>query len=269
MAKLKSNPIEKADVEEYVRNTSDFDFELKVLKKLSSLGFTCQHTGLYEDPVTGKSRHLSVECKNFRNNAPLLAYCVPRVKQESFHDVMVVRPSNHQDPVRASVNAIAPVRIVEMSEGQSLYPVNRRVAKSIDQVARKLDGEFLNNDESVHDKVSQALHSSWNILHSIGIDSRENKAHVVLPVLVIPDDRLWEITYDAEGTQHGDIKNVERAEYWVNQVWNIEKSKAWNFRYHLSHLEIVALSYLHDFIANDLDKANDFAACFPDNVESV
>jgi hypothetical protein len=50
-----SRTIDKSDIKKYLNNYSDFSFEIKVLEKLGSLGFNCQHSGLYEDPVTKKT----------------------------------------------------------------------------------------------------------------------------------------------------------------------------------------------------------------------
>ena len=60
MAKLKNEPISKSDILEYLESSSDFAFEVSVLKKLVALGFVCEHSGTYEDPVTGKTRELGI-----------------------------------------------------------------------------------------------------------------------------------------------------------------------------------------------------------------
>ncbi|HVN14346.1 MAG TPA: hypothetical protein VMT73_01300, partial [Anaerolineales bacterium] len=86
MATLSDNPITESDIEEYLNGYSDFSFEIQVLNKFLGLGFTCEHGGVYDDPVTHKSREfdiralynkgairlrLSVECKNLHDNFPL------------------------------------------------------------------------------------------------------------------------------------------------------------------------------------------------------
>ena len=45
MAKLLDRKIEKDNIEEYLNNFSDFSFEVKVLKILTSIGFDCEHLG--------------------------------------------------------------------------------------------------------------------------------------------------------------------------------------------------------------------------------
>ncbi len=86
MVKLFDREIEKKDIIEYLNSYSDFSFEIKVLNKVISLGFKCEHSGTYKDPVTGVTREfdiratkkihdydkktlylcLAIECKNVR-----------------------------------------------------------------------------------------------------------------------------------------------------------------------------------------------------------
>ena len=82
MPKLKNDAISEIDLIEYLDSSSDFSFELSVLKMLRESNIGCEYGGLYEDPVTGKSREfdiratktisnyrvrLAVECKNIRD----------------------------------------------------------------------------------------------------------------------------------------------------------------------------------------------------------
>jgi hypothetical protein len=63
MAKLKRDPINARDLEDFVANNSDFDFEMKVLAKLRSLDFECEHSGTYQDPVTHKARQFDIRAR--------------------------------------------------------------------------------------------------------------------------------------------------------------------------------------------------------------
>jgi hypothetical protein len=54
MSKLLTDPISQSDIEEYLKDYSDFSFELNVLNELQNLGLMCQHGGTYNDPLTGK-----------------------------------------------------------------------------------------------------------------------------------------------------------------------------------------------------------------------
>jgi hypothetical protein len=102
MPKLKADHILRLDLLEYLNTYSDFSFELAVLKMLRERGLSCEHGGLYEDAVTKKSREfdiqaiitiqryrvrLTIECKNIRENFPILISCMPRHEEESCHQV--------------------------------------------------------------------------------------------------------------------------------------------------------------------------------------
>lgn len=60
MARLKSDPITKADLDEYLENYSDFSFEVRILNTLIDLGFSCEHRGSYTDPATKKLREFDI-----------------------------------------------------------------------------------------------------------------------------------------------------------------------------------------------------------------
>ena len=102
MAKLQDIKISPSDLLEYLESYSDFSFELAVLKMLRENDIECEHGGYYEDPVTNKSREfdiratktlqnfrvrMAIECKNIRENFPILISCIPRHEQESFHQI--------------------------------------------------------------------------------------------------------------------------------------------------------------------------------------
>src|SRR2546430_8215254 len=106
---LNDKPIVAADISEYLKSDDDFAFELEVLRSCQVGGFDVQHGGAYQDPVTGKDRQfdirlmarkdrrvvkLAIECKNLKPNFPLVVSRIPRVSEESFHDVVIsLRPS--------------------------------------------------------------------------------------------------------------------------------------------------------------------------------
>lgn len=60
MTKWKDDPITAEDMADFVGSDSDFAFEMQVLAKLTSLGFTCSHSGTYRDPVTKKIRQFDI-----------------------------------------------------------------------------------------------------------------------------------------------------------------------------------------------------------------
>ena len=111
MSKLKTDRIKKTDLLKYLNSHSDFSFELSVLKMLRESDVECQHGGHYQDPVTAKSREfdiraiktigkfrvrMAVECKNIRENFPILVSCIPRHEQDGYHEVEKWTPKFRQ-----------------------------------------------------------------------------------------------------------------------------------------------------------------------------
>ena len=60
MPKLKNSPITAQDLADFVTTNSDFGFEMDVLARLRSEGFSCHHAGTYRDPVTDKIRQFDI-----------------------------------------------------------------------------------------------------------------------------------------------------------------------------------------------------------------
>jgi hypothetical protein len=67
MAKLKPDPITLTDLEEYLVEYSDFSFEMSVLQALEQAHFSCDHSGSYTDPVSGKIRQFDIRAWRKRN----------------------------------------------------------------------------------------------------------------------------------------------------------------------------------------------------------
>jgi len=152
MVKLKADPITQADLAEYLESHSDFGFELSVLKMLRERGIECKHGGLYDDPVTGKSREfdirasidrgdyrvkLAIECKNIRSNFPLLVACTPRHESESYHHVVKLSEPQYMEHERI-YGSQKKSRATPLTIGgaHSTYPPEVAVGKSIVQVGR-------------------------------------------------------------------------------------------------------------------------------------
>ena len=105
--RLRTEAVVEQDLQEYLNGYSDFSFEIRALKMLRDHRIDCEHGGYYEDPVTGKPRQfdirarvknaadkrvlrMAVECKNLRENFPLLVSCVPRQADEALKDARAV-----------------------------------------------------------------------------------------------------------------------------------------------------------------------------------
>jgi len=268
MAKLKSAPITQQDLEEFLASESDFAFEMKVLDALRKLGFACEHSGLYEDPVTNKFREfdiraiknhgsyklsLAVECKNFQASYPLLVLATRRTPDETFHQMISYYVGSMNYP-----------RIERVKSDQSLYSLTAHVGKSTNQVGRPDTKEkqprpaFVVNDDAAYDKISQAINSSRDLVVDAMRDGSPPLIRVILPVLVVPSAVLWQIDYNSDGSVAEQVRQVQETTYFINHLWSEQQTRYVNFR--ISHLHIVTFDRLKDAIAEWLGENGFFRA---------
>jgi hypothetical protein len=258
MAKLKADPIGAKDLEDFVANNSDFDFEMKVLAKLRSLDFECEHSGTYQDPVTYKVRQfdirakkwqgsctlaLAVECKNIRANHPLLLSAVPRTVTESAHDLLLVR----------KMIGTAYPSVETMGGTRSAYKEGEMVGKKTNQVGRiESSNELSSDDEVTFDKLNQAVNSCRDLVRDLrrGPDYYPLLVRAILPVLVVPDGALWQVDYDQNGAMRTSPRRVNRSTLYYGHSWEIsgDNVTVLPIVYKLSHIEVVTFSALPDAV---------------------
>jgi len=263
MAKLKNEEISQGDIHEYLDQEDDFAFEMEVLTKMDQLNFVCEHGGTYIDPITEKRREFdircekeeivgskdvrflfAIECKNIRPNFPLVASCVERTDAEAFHDLLVFKSKvTTSDPFGISQKSDTlnyPVKVT-VTDGHSYYRAGQLVAKKLNQVGRALDGKIVGNDGSVFDKMTQALNSAYGLICRAAREKGSTQLRAIVPLLVVPDNILWQVTYARSGHQIGKAERTGRIPLFVNQSWWIDQGLA-NLSFALSHMEVVSYS---------------------------
>jgi hypothetical protein len=177
----KDKVIGRADLIEFLDNSSDFAFEIRTLQLLHEAGFHVDHGGSYDDPATHKPREfdfrcskvdaniflcLAVECKNLRANFPLLISCLPRRAEESFHEVVYSHNYDVYNPAFRGLKAIRPkARAMRVTGQKSLYQAGESVGKSCAQIGRSSLNGIVSNDTEVYDKWAQALSSTDDLVH--------------------------------------------------------------------------------------------------------
>jgi hypothetical protein len=253
MAKLKSDPIGVADLTKYLETESDFDFELRVLHSLRDFGVDCEHGGHYEDPVTKKSRefdirlrvkdgnfHLfaAIECKNLRPNFPLLISCVPRTPDEAWHFVAEKRSAWMKSHCITGDN--------------SRYAPRGVVGKSTAQVGVTQTGDLAANDFEVYEKWGQCLASLYGMVGSIS-GLPEGSVSMAMPILVIPDERLWRVRYKKDGSRIGDPEQVNQCSVYAG---GFEIPFDSGSRFRVSHVEIMTFEGLQRFCSQHLVDEN-------------
>lgn len=259
---MSSRPLDKSDIQKYAEEFTDFNFEIKVLNAFRHYGFATEHAGTYIDPITKKNREfdirakvqfgsfpyfaqLSIECKNISPSFPLIVQSVLRASDEAFHEIIDFKNNNHYPSIYRPLDP------------SFLYPAGNGfwVAKSFNQVGYNSKNELISSEGKTYDKMSQALNSAEALIQRCVYDSRYDQElkYIILPILVIPDDCLWEIRYDNDGRQVGDPRKISRSNYFVDLKWPHEVS---GDSYTMSHLEIVTFSEIGN-LANMLKSCED------------
>jgi hypothetical protein len=285
---LKSDPISESDLTDYLDKQSDFAFELTVLKILHKHDFICEHSGSYDDPVTGTPREfdlraqkdmgpfrirLAVECKNIRDNFPLLISCLPRRPKEAFQEIVHSLPvSAGQSQRGLYIGPTVPYAFRKRAESirllgnDSIYRLGELVGKSSAQVGRKKQkaAEFYDSDNDVYRKWAQAISSAQDLTDRACYDGeREGKDcfSIVMPVLVVPNERLWVAEFDANGSKLSNPRLIERCPYYIDKSY-FGGDRMHGFSYQISHLEFVTRDGLEKLIG-DLFGADTVELMFP------
>jgi hypothetical protein len=262
VAQLLPDPINQNDVNEYLQTSADFSFEMKVLAWLKAKGFSCEHSGSYTDPVTAKTREfdiraekdigrwrmrLAIECKNLRDNYPLVVHAVPRAAADSWHWVILHRSERLQAgmiKMSEATDTETPFQAVKFSADKTPYKSGAWVSKSIDQVGRGTTRKIVTGSEQVYDKVSQAINSAQELVAKSHQGAFAGGT-VIVPILVIAPGTLWEAQYDEHGALQGVANQVAHASYFIDRSWPASETR--NQHYRISHLEICTFDHLEVF----------------------
>lgn len=282
MAKIKTVQIKQSDLLEYLESYSDFGFELSVLKMLRERGLECEHGGHYEDPVTNKSREFdirakktikqwriraAIECKNIRENFPILISCVPRHEHEAYHQIALVSEQEGDSAMIALSIHQSRAKILSIQGQHSIYKALEPVGKSTVQVGRATDNTISANDSDLHEKWGQCLSSIKDMVDDVYWDGgQEDTAasfqSAVFPFVVVPNGRLWMVYYDDDGNRICDPTLTDRCPCFINKDYEIGTKTA-KARMCLSHVEIVTFDGLRSFVDGHFVTEDGMMKVFP------
>ena len=268
MSKLREDPIDVEDIREYCESESDFSFELETLALLNRLGVSCEHGGVYEDPVTQKARQfdirgllqigqinrvrLAIECKNIRPNFPLVVFTVPRRDEESYHEFI----STHEPRGDKLYVPGIPARngeSIRQKTSASIYVISEPVGKSCSQIGRCLNGVLRGSDSDAYDKWWQAIQSAHDLVDVAEDDwelSRQRMSNtLILPILVVPNNRLWAVHHKSDGTIEQAPTHEDRVSLYVDKFIS-SSNRLSGIGTWISHIEIVTHEGLADLISS-------------------
>jgi hypothetical protein len=280
---LKEDPITADDLTEYVRSSSSFAFELECLRLLKEIGWNCEHGGTYIDPVTKKPRQfdirahynqgqisirLAIECKAIKDFYPLLVFCTPRLKSESFHDIVYAFDSTLIEQTIAAHEVYA--TCFRLQDSRSIYHHGQPAGKNCAQVGRENDrhANLVGDDRELYEKWAQALSSGCELIERscpADLDNDEQLVTFIQPMLVVPDGTLWQVNYNTFGAITDAPFQVDDVSFYVDHVHNGGDIYC-PVKYSMSHLRIVTITGLdracRKFIEDDID-------IFPDHLTQL
>lgn len=254
-----TDSITKEHLEEFIATQDDFALELYAYSLATDLGFSSRHAGSYMDPVTGKARqfdvqsslecgenfhiYLAIECKALRPSYPLLVSQIPRIRAESYQDIVI--------SVGSTKKGMRPYPGTQRLESTaSLYPPNEYVGKALSQVGFNGEGKLISKDTEVFDKWGQAIASSSELINSAALLNHDMHApirkYAVFPILVVPNQTLWVANYAARGVLEEGPMQSDEAVYFIGHALGVKDN--YNASFTVSHLHIVTKNGLDDLL---------------------
>jgi hypothetical protein len=212
---------------QFAADNDSFGFEMRVCAVLNRGPVRdLQHGATYSDPVTGYNRQFdfrftirherrcllfAVECKNIDPEVPVIVCGRKRPKREAFVEVIASR--TYDTGPRSTI----------LRKTVGLYAEDGFVGKSVLKPERDAQGRIKSrsNDSEVHDRWSQAIASSHDLVR-VAAMAGSSLCSIVLPVVVVPDNALWQIAYDEEGEATGAPQPVSSCALFVGHRFRIE-----------------------------------------------
>jgi hypothetical protein len=268
MAKVRNTPITVEDINQFISSQDDFALELFVYNKLRSLGVSATHGGAYEDPITQKHRQYDlrawietsnsqcridfpIECKSLSYSFPLLISRIPRINNESYHQVIV----SYENKSSIITPFLDTAKSISLVSPDSFYVEGKPVGKSTCQIGKNERGEFISGDSDVFDKWSQALTSAHDLIQNAKDYFEKSESGFfftcVIPILVVSDETLWVVDYSEDGSIQGDPNKTDEALLYVNRAY----SERIGVSYSVSHLHVLTktgfVKYFDKIVSNN------------------
>lgn len=259
-------PITPSEIQDVVLREDDFGHEMRVggiLKDVQAPQSAfikarvsrLDHGGTYTDSVTGKTRQfdyrcriskgfeglhnilLAVECKNLNTELPLVVCGRNRNEKEAYH-LVIARDEEKR------------VTIAKVEGMSSLYEPRGFVGKSLLRMKMKDKKLCSDGDSEIYDKWSQALASSRDLAYEFANANAttEKRGYAFLmPMVIVPDNSLWTVSYNDNGTIQDAPKQVDLCDFYVDQKLSIK------FPFVLTHIHFATLKGLSKMLEQYAD----------------
>ncbi len=256
-------PFTQGEIEQFLADGrgADFLLELQVARLMDSADFKVELSGRYDDPVSGKVREfdvrahrtdpwrgttiwLSLECKNIPVHSPLLVMSSERVSGEEKFEKAVYDDTPTPTSMTTMYN-IVQVRSLFYNKihyyGRAMVRLQRDRGSASISTAQKPSTEL-------HSKWEQAVSSLAEKVILVGKGHAQiSKEHHFYPCIVVPNNTLWEVRYNADGSVKD---NPTKRDFVYQHIW---KECAFSKRptqqsLRLSKLHVFTVKGLNEFL---------------------
>jgi len=273
--------ITPSDIRSVVTKEDDFGHEIRVGKVLRRVaGGRVEHGGTYTDPVTQKPRQfdyrcsltngstcltMAIECKNLSPSVPLVMCGTKRPETEAYHDLIEARNGLFKRRT-ATISGLSSVTLRASGEN-SFYARNGFVAKSIVRIQADKNPMARTQDADIYDKWAQAISSAVGLAETACILPKgaipPKVVAAILPIVVVPDNLMWAVTYDDEGNIEGDPIQANNCELFVGKEIELGEKKTPLFhRFAFSHVHFFSLAGFGSFVSKMAGDQQAWASLF-------
>jgi hypothetical protein len=184
------------------------------------------------------SIYLAVECKNLNADLPLVVCGRPRTVEESYHAFLQLETPKPN---------VLPVWLRKKDGFNSIYQPDQFVGKSLLRLKKKQNEICAEGDSEIYDRWAQALASSHDLADRAFDENLPQKSCAfVMPLVVVPDNSLWIVSYKDDGTPDADPIKVDKCEFYVEQKLNLSSMP----QLVLTHIHFVTLKGLSQMLAD-------------------
>ncbi|TNV71285.1 hypothetical protein FGO68_gene7728 [Halteria grandinella] len=250
----------------------DFGFEMRMGKILQTItGAQVEHGGTYKPlginmaprqfdyrvKVVSDNRvlRLAVECKNFYAGSPVVVCGSRRTREESYLDLIVSdfrevisRHGDEDDDFVGLVQKTSPSSFYVAGDFVGRATLRPEPGASKERELVKDSRYKLTGDADIYEKWNQAVTHSVRMA-DWAINERQNSRHfvlsAVLPIVVMPDETLWQIQYDDDGNIVDGPKPVNSTTLYVGVSQYLGNSTEQTVK--LSHIHFMTATGLTEF----------------------
>lgn len=255
----------------------DFGFEMRMGKILKSVANAqVEHGGTYT-PLginqsarqfdywlrvvsQGKVLQLAVECKNLFPGAPVVICGGQRSASESRLEIVTSDIRFVMPEIGAGVQKIASPRMIVAPS--LFYPAGEFVGKAVmrpEPTSKERELVIgtrykLTGDSDIYERWNQAvMHASYLMSKATMLRRAFNHPcfTVTLPIVVVPEDTLWTIGYDENGSIVDGPKNATST-----TIYSGREQWLGNVRSKISHIHFLTPTGLSEFIAQVADHSS-------------